>query len=180
MGHPSVLLLAGWLVSTPGTENVESPRLTLEVLNERAGRRLLSFEDVIGPEALTSAGRVPWRAALLYALPVVGCEGCDVRLRELQALHDRIVVRGGSVVVVILGAPDRVKEARRQYRDVEISYPIVYDGHELARLRLHLPGPRSTVVIGSDGQPVASFGAIASGLLRAEEALLAALARDER
>lgn len=172
------LSLAG-LLATAGAEGSEAPRLTLEVLNERAGRRLLSFEDLIGPSAVTKDGQVAWRAALLYALPLAGCEGCDVRLKELQALHDRIAPRGGAVVVVILGGAERIKEARRAYREAEVTYPVVFDGHGLSRLRLHLEGPRSTVVLGPTGLPLATFGAVASGLLRAEQALLAALAQDE-
>ncbi len=177
-------MLTAWVLlsavlAAPTADAQEAPRLTLEVLNARAGRKLLSFEDVIGPSAASSTTKTSWRAALLYALPLAGCEGCDVRLRELQELHDRIAARGGSVVVVILGPPDRAKEARAAYRDAEVSYPVVYDGHGLARLRLHLKGPRSTVVLGSNGLPIVTFGAVASGLLRAEQALMAALAEDE-
>lgn len=173
------LLGLGLLLASSGAEPLESPRLTLEVLNERAGLRLLSFEDLIGPSALSGGERKPWRAALLYALPLVGCEGCDVRLKELQALHDRVAPRGGAVVVVILGAPERIKEARRAYREAEVSYPVVFDGHGLSRLRLHLAGPRSTVVLGPTGLPLATYGAVASGLLRAEQVLMSALAEDE-
>lgn len=174
------IILAALVSAMPASDRAEAPRLTLEVLNERAGLPLLSFEDVIGPDALTTGGKTPWRGLLLYALPLVGCEGCDVRLRELQEVHDRISPRGGAVVVVILGAADRVKDARSRYRSVEITYPVVYDGHELSRLRLQLKGPRSSVVLGANGMVLASFGAVASGLLRAEQALLAALAEDER
>lgn len=173
------VLAAASIIGSPGGETAEAPRLTLEVLNERAGRGLLSFEDVIGPAAAASSAKPPWRGALLYALPLVGCEGCDIRLKELQALYERVLPRGGSVVVVILGPPERVKQARRLYREAEVAFPIVYDGHELSRLRLHLRGPRSTVVLGATGLPVAAYGAVASGLLRAEQALVATLAEDE-
>lgn len=129
------------------------PHLALKVINpEETGRRILHFEDVIGPGARAVGDLKPARALFVHAVSLEGCPHCPDALARLAALDKRARPLGGLVVAVVLTTPQEVVRVERAYRGERFGFVVAVDPYGLARERLGLGAPGTSVVIGADGK----------------------------
>jgi len=135
-----------------------APRLALDVANGKlVGRRLIHVEDLVGPKARAVAGTPPARAVLVLATALDECAICDDHFARLLALHEKVALRGGVVVALVLATRETVKATRERLSAREEPYILALDSFGLARSRLGLLGPGSLSVLRSDGSMLAGF-----------------------
>lgn len=174
MAAPGATLLAALLlaIAAPvGAEPPESiPTLALDVANpRRTGRRILHFEDLIGPRARPLAQ--PTKALLIVMLAPGTQQPRGASLDAIAEASSALVAAGGMVVAVVMpGAttpddPPLDPEAQ--------PFVVVRDTYGLAKRRLGLLGPGHALVVRSDGRIAGVFVPEAlSAAVRSASALL--------
>lgn len=146
--------------------------LALEVINSKdAGRRILHFEDVIGPHARPDRAKKRKKVALVLAVSL-DCAECDRDFEELTEVFKLAESQGGFVAVVVQSTPGEWERAREPLSTWTAKFPIALDVHGLSRYRLKLTGPRYAVVIRENGEIAGPFGPGDGGLERAKKLFL--------
>ena len=152
------------------------PTLALEVANpRRTGRKILHFEDLVGPRARPVAR--PVSALLIVALAPGTRQAVGAELPTLAEAARGIAAQGGLVVGLLMAgvtAPDDPPiDAEAQ------PFVVVRDEYGLGKRRLGLVGPGQALVIRSDGRVAGLFGPGPGALARAVETTQALL-KEER
>lgn len=170
-GVPSRVAAVGlWLALAGAPAWAEPPEaiptLALEVANpRRTGRKVLHFEDLVGPRARPVAR--PVSALLIVALAPGRRQATGAELSTLAEAHAGIVKQGGLLVGLVLSGPtapdDPPLDAEAQ------PFVVVRDDYGLGKRRLGLLGPGHALVIRSDGRVAGVFGPGAGAVARAVE-----------
>ncbi len=137
------------------TQPLESiPTLALDVANpRRTGRRIVHFEDLIGPRARPLAQ--PTKALLVVLMAPGRAQSKGTTLEGLAEAAASLAASGGMLIGVVLpgatGADDPAVDAEQQ------PFLVAEDPYGLARKRLGLVGPGHAIVIRSDGRVAGTF-----------------------
>ncbi|MBI4819491.1 MAG: hypothetical protein HY791_24680 [Deltaproteobacteria bacterium] len=150
------LLVLATQVAPPATP-LEAPRLALEVLNSATtGRKLVHFDDMVGPKARSIGPHDKARGLLVYAT-TLDCEACESDLDKLDQAEEKVAKLGGSLVVVVLVEKREDAEAvRRALAGSKRRSIVTLDTHGLARGAFGFAAPRRTLAFRADGKSVAS------------------------